>query len=143
MRVLPHPVPLPLGEGEVNSVSVDGGAVRARGAGLHPIWNWRGARVPLSQRERVGVRENGSQCDQRPMDFGIIGPVKIAQPLRAGLESRNGWKFRRDERKWGGSFVPAGLMAHAVADPSPQGLGYFQKADRLTDGWFEAHGEAA
>ena len=35
------------------------------------------------------MRENGSQFDQRSMDFGIFGPLKIAQPLRAGP---NDWR---------------------------------------------------
>ncbi len=76
------------------------------------------------------MRENGSQFDQRSTGFGIW-PGENSPALEGWVKRPARESPFRDERKRGGSFVPAGLMAHAVADPSPQGLGYFQQADRL------------
>ena len=53
LAVLPHPSPLPLGEGASQSASEFIERVSREGDGM---------RFPLSQRERAGVRENAAHA---------------------------------------------------------------------------------
>ena len=64
-RSLPHPSPLPLGEGEASSAFDES----------EPFgWSGSGRTGSLSQRERVGVRENGSALFIRQLCYTPSSP---------------------------------------------------------------------
>ena len=87
MAFLPHPYPLPLGEGATPSALVPNHPVGLRHFCLYLL---PFAFLPLSQRTRAGVRENGtlvSPLTCRPQRLGVeVQPVPLRLPRGQHLQ---------------------------------------------------------